>query len=103
MSRKVLVTFSKDWADEFSAEGLAIMTDEQFDKLKIWAENANWYFGTNEGWDDEDISRGFSAAEITDEEEAVLIKLIPDLAVKYAWQTIGSFGQFPARFEEPND
>jgi hypothetical protein len=96
-----LVEFSRDWADEFQAEGLAIMTSEQFDKLIAWAKKGpETYFGTNEGWECEDLSDSYTAREITDEEAEVLKRLIPDLGTNYSWQTFASFGQFPEGFDE---
>jgi hypothetical protein len=94
MTSKVLAKFSSDWADEFTAEGLAIMTRDEYDNLLAnAAAGKGWFFGTNEGWEDgEDLSDQFTFKYISEEEEAVLIKTIPDL------KPGNSFGQFPTHW-----
>lgn len=52
----VLVEFRADWADEFNVHGLAIMTVQQFADCKERAKNTNWHFGSNEGFEGEDLS-----------------------------------------------
>ena len=68
----LLVTFNQDWADEFSVYGLSIMSESSYAQLIAWAKNANWYFGTNEGFHDDDITDGFSIKTIDAQEEEVL-------------------------------
>lgn len=55
-----LVKFSRDWADEFEAEGFGILSDEEWEEfVKVVKENPNaetsFWFGTNEGWEYETI------------------------------------------------
>lgn len=104
-----LVSFSKDWADEFQAEGLAIYTDDQKKQLETLIEEGfDFMFGTNEGWDDHEIEiSDFTFTEITEEEQAVLERLIPDLVLTpytyefngktYTGHNGGSFGQIPSQ------
>ena len=68
----LIVKFERDWADEFSPYGLALMRETEYSSLLKWAKNANWNFGSNEGFEDEDITDGFSAKEITDAEAEVI-------------------------------
>lgn len=96
--KKFLVEFSRDWADEFQAEGLCILTEEEAEKLKAWSDDdPEWYFGTNEGFECGPLTHAFKYTEITEEEEKVLMKLIPDLdGTKHQWSS-GTFGQFPGK------
>jgi hypothetical protein len=99
---KYLVSFNRDWADEFSPAGLAIYTQSQLDKLEACIEEVSWYFGTNEGYEEGDLSfSDFSVTPITQEEEATLARLIPSLAFRssvYEWngetKTYTSGGDF---------
>lgn len=87
----ILVKFSADWADEFHAEGLALYNQEQVDQLKLLLDEGKleWYFGTNEGFEEGDLSPGdFTFTEISEEEALFLKRLIPDLER-------GTFGQIP--------
>jgi hypothetical protein len=92
-----LVTFRRDWADEFDVYGFAIYSQEQVDALREWAstERTDW-FGTNEGWEDEVLIDSFQFQEITDEEAAVIGRFFP--------QTRGvdmpHFGHIPLWVEE---
>ena len=75
---KVLVTFSKDWADEFQCEQFVIAESE--DQASRWiadvVENGA-YFGTNEGWEAGEIEADdFQLTEITDQEAKTLIRLL---------------------------
>lgn len=93
-----LATFSSDWADEFTAEGLAILSAEEVEALKLWAvSEPEWYFGTNEFFEGEDLTDCFTFKEITSEEVATLERLIPDLVRKSSgtFNYGGKFGQFP--------
>ena len=68
-----------DWADEFDVHFIEVLSEE--DKRiytaakKVWN---NWYdsfyFGTNEGWDDDFDYLGFDLIELSDEEANVLQK-----------------------------
>lgn len=98
---KLLVTLNKDWADEFDVHGFKLMDPLEYDKLLAWAENATWYFGTNEGFEDEDLRPYFKAEPVSEEEIAVLCKLFPELQREYS----PSVGQFPDdyAFSEPDE
>jgi hypothetical protein len=118
MSR-VLVKFSSDWADEFTAEGIAIMSSEEWEKLRERVKDPiTWNFGTNEGWEDELLDDSFTVTEITDEEAETLQRLIPDLVVRtqtfeyegkpYQFTSGGNFGIIPtlsalAEYEEEEE
>ena len=65
-----LVKFSKDWADEFNADGFSIyektIWDDLYQKLKNNKDQeASFYFGTNEGWDDESIGDFLNSIKVT--------------------------------------
>lgn len=100
-SVRYLVRFSRDWADEFTAEGLAILSQEQLDKLHKNADKMDWFFGTNEGYYAGELETSdFKSTPITREEEETLCRLIPDLKIKRYGDSLqysygGSFGQFP--------
>lgn len=75
---RYLVTFSRDWADEFQMEGFKICTKEKADELRQWASTERTdYFGTNEGWEDEILLDSLTFQEITDDEAAVIEKFFP--------------------------
>ena len=66
-----LLIFDKDWADEFDVYGFTLMSDEEyiyFDKAmnSISQEPCGWYFGTNEGYEDESIADMLSDVEVKD-------------------------------------
>lgn len=91
-----LLTFSKDWADEFEVYGFKTVTVEDSAKMNeryySSEEPFEYEFGTNEGWDgDEDEAEVWDAnvtkTRISEEEYNVLMKLFPD----------GEFGVFPFR------
>lgn len=103
-----LVKFSRDWADEFQAEGLAILTADQVEALIEEVENGfrEWDFGTNEGWEEGELDMSdFTFTPITDEEAEMLIRVIPALKVtehsskfngkQLTWTTGGKVGIFP--------
>lgn len=71
---------SQDWADEFDVDFFDILTEEEYQKYMIAKEIfGNWldsfYFGTNEGWDDEFDYLSFTPVEISDAELACLTRL----------------------------
>ncbi len=75
---KYLVTFCRDWADEFEVYGFTIYTQEQVDALREWASTErSFWFGTNEGWEDEIFIESLVFQEITDEDLAVIERLFP--------------------------
>ena len=75
-----LVKFTKDWADEFTAEGFTILTDEQVRQLESLCETGfDFYFGTNEGWDAGEVEfSDFDITPISEEEALFLERLFPD-------------------------
>lgn len=83
----LLVKFNRGWADEFSVYGMALMELEAYKSLIKWAKNATWNFGTNEGWEEEDISDGFTTEYVDDLEEDVLRRTV--------FTTSSTFGIFP--------
>jgi hypothetical protein len=87
----LLVKFDRDWADEFSVYGFAIMDQTQFDELKKECECTSFGFGTNEGWEDEDISDGFTAQEISETEAG----LVQDLFKMRPYGLYPTWGTFP--------
>lgn len=73
-----LVTFQRDWADEFDVYGFALYTQQQVDLLMEWASTARTdWFGTNEGWEDTVLLDAFTFKEINADEHAVLDTLFP--------------------------
>lgn len=93
-----LVNFNKDWADEFSVHGFRIFSREKWENLlKKLKENKNkhagsWYFGTNEGWDGENIGyflQDIEVVSITEEEKDTIERVFGE----------NEFGHFPD-FEE---
>ena len=90
---KVLVTFEKNWADEFDIYGFAVLEKAEWENAIESFKNAtkyeSYYFGTNEGWDPDQIEEekddwidAWTAKDITDEEAAILLKLFPSYRKK---------------------
>lgn len=73
----VLVKFRKDWADEFDVYGYAIYPfKEAWEEISESLDGLDYYFGTNEGWEEGDFSEDdFEVMEISDEEAETLKKL----------------------------
>ena len=96
----VLVKFNKDWADEFDVDGFAVMSNNAWLELapKIAAQKS-FYFGTNEGWDsdelceDETLLDSCIVTEISENEATMITKLFG--LTKYPWQSFAYFGVFP--------
>ena len=94
----VLLTFNKDWADEFSVYGLCIMTKERWETIEaalksIEEQEIYWSFGSNEGWDDEkvkDFLEEIEVIEVDEKEKDFLFRLLPH----YDWRG-RTFGHFP--------
>jgi len=83
---KVLVKFEKDWADEFSIYGFAVYEksdwESAIEKFKNATSFSCFYFGTNEGWDNDQIEEekdqwlnAYEIEDISEEEFKVLSKL----------------------------
>lgn len=102
----ILAKFSLGWADETHEEGFAIFTPEEWEiqKEKL-SEPRTFYFGTNEGWEDEVFLDSIRTIEITQEDYDVLKRLFPDVEKTYhtyvhegkehTYTNGGSYGTFP--------
>lgn len=94
----VLVQWSKDWADEFNTDGFIVTTKTYWDKyfskfLKL--NSVSFYFGTNEGWEDEDpqeFARGYTVSKIDKDQVKTLIQLF---GKAYDEDLFVNFGTFP--------
>lgn len=56
---KTLVTFRKNWADEFDVHGFCICKTSLEETMKFYKEQVygkSFWFGTNQGWDEDDHS-----------------------------------------------
>jgi hypothetical protein len=76
-----LVIFSRDWADEFQCEEFIITELSKDDAEKLifnkLQKSYEYYFGTNEGFETNDLSiQDFEIKEISDQEKETLTKLI---------------------------
>jgi hypothetical protein len=75
-----LVTFQKDWADEFYVFGWKLFTDEGWaDYLDMIDQHDTWnlHFGTNEAFEDEssaDLLKYDLEVKDLSEEEGIVIK-----------------------------
>lgn len=112
--KKFLVKFSADWADEFRCDGFAVLDEVEATQLKAWASTERtFYFGTNEGWDDEEFINDLTFTEITEEQAETLMTLFPKLkridstythdGKEYVYTTGGKFGIFPSHFMDTED
>lgn len=74
-----LVTFDKDWADEFSPYGFAIMNEATFLRFKeTYSKPQSWFFGSNEGYEAEDgdiLFDGCTVKDITQDEADTIVRL----------------------------
>ena len=73
-----LLIFQRDWADEFLAEEMAVLTNSEWASFKHWLlheadligeDDDYWpglYFGANEGWEDEDPSEMYESIQVRD-------------------------------------
>lgn len=75
---KFLIKFESDWADEFQCEQFTIVpSKEQAQAIVERLIEEGGYFGTNEGFEEGELSEcEFSITEITDEEADVICKLL---------------------------
>jgi len=97
-----LIQFERDWADEFDIVGIKLMEDEEYE---LWSAAVtsladvpcHWYFGTNEGFDDDTYRTLFQGhldvKDISKQEGALLMKLMPHIS-KYG------VGQWPENIFE---
>lgn len=75
-----LVQQNSDWADEFQCQKYCILEDvseqDVIEYIKDICKDGA-YFGTNEGWEEEELSEDdFSYTEISEEENNLLVKLL---------------------------
>lgn len=91
-----LVIFDRDWADEFSPFGFAVMTDDEYTEwYKYYSEPQDWYFGTNEGYDDEVLATGCKVSDITDAEADVITRTFSLKKLSYTYLEAGLFPPKP--------
>lgn len=92
---KHLVKFQKDWADELDVYGFKILDDTELQDLENWTINSvEFYFGTNEGWEEGEVTMSdFTITSIDDEEEEILVRLIGS----------SEFGNFPDIYYDPEE
>lgn len=88
---RYLVEFDHNWADEFNVHGLAIMTPDQYAAVLKYSTNVTYNFGSNEGWENDDLSSGFRLVTNVEGDIAVTERLLN-------FSTYGTFktwGNFP--------
>lgn len=94
MQKHLLITLNRDWADEFSVEGMVVLTASEWEAHKEVARkhfekngNAEIYFGTNEFLEfssHEEYVKEFKVTELTSVQYDVLKTLF---TVKgYSWE-----------------
>lgn len=93
-----LVKFLRDWADEFEAEGFGILSDEEWEEfVKVVKENPNaetsFWFGTNEGWEDETIESFYDCYKTID------LPYEEEIALQRLFGKVVDFGVFPHPLE----
>ena len=77
---KYVITDHVDWADELDVHFFDILSEEDYKKYDFLKQTlgslyGNYWFGTNEGWEDNDFDYlQFDPKPATDEEIAVLEK-----------------------------
>ena len=73
-----LITFSRDWADEFNVYGFKVVDSmaEAAEFKAHFAKPRTYYFGTNEGWEDEILDESITITEVSDHEAATLCRLL---------------------------
>jgi hypothetical protein len=77
---KYVITGRVNWADEFDVYFFDILSEEDYKKYDFLKQTlgslySGYYFGTNEGWDEEEFDYlQFDPKPATDEEIAVLEK-----------------------------
>ena len=74
-----IIADSCDWADEFYVYFLEVLNQDEYDKYNFVKNTlkeycSSYYFGTNEGWDEDFNYLQFNPQKITDEEIEVLNK-----------------------------
>lgn len=77
---KYIITGCKDWADELDVHFFDILSEEDYKKYNFLKQTlgnlyGSYWFGTNEGWEDNDFDYlQFTPKPITDEDAAILEK-----------------------------
>lgn len=89
-----IITDSCDWADEFIVYFLEILNQDEYDKYNFVKNTlkeyrSSYYFGTNEGWDEDFDYLQFKPQKITDEEIEVLNKF--DIGGLYIYEDFISY------------
>ncbi len=85
-----LVEFNHNWADECDVHGLAIMDEKLYNTILKFAKNATYYFGTNEGWEDEDLTEGLKVLS-NDPSFIADIAMVLSFSEYNGYQTWGNF------------
>lgn len=73
---KVILTMSRDWCDEFTVEEFVVVGSREKAQARI-AElvRDGGYFGTNEGFEEDELSEDdFKIQDISEEELATVVK-----------------------------
>ena len=84
-----IITDCIDWADEFYVYFLEVLNQDEYDKYNFVKNTlkeyrSSYYFGTNEGWDEDFDYLQFNPQKITNEEIEVLNKFnIGGLTIYY--------------------
>lgn len=75
---KYLMKFDRDWSDEFQCRSYGIYnTKEGAEEEMNEAITNGHYFGTNEGWEEGQLSPAdFKILEISEEEAEVITRLL---------------------------
>lgn len=92
-----LVKFSKDWADEFEVYGFEVIDEDRYQEIMSVKDSTltiSRCFGTNEGWDDTEISEFISAMEFIPISEAE-VKTLSRLFPSYRGSDLIQFGYVP--------
>lgn len=96
----VLVTFEKDWADEFDACGMRAYTAEEWaEELRLYKKYGHrefsFYFGTNEGWGEYSTGTDDTWNDILKND--MKVQKITEVEYNFLKPICGNdrFGQFP--------
>jgi len=71
---KILVKFKKNWADEFNCNGFKVYDTEQAWQADVMTlPELEYEFGTNEGWQEGEITvNDFTVVDISNEQAQAL-------------------------------
>lgn len=106
-----LITFKKCWVDEFDCEEFLVVEDdmseivEHFEDVLDPEKSQSWYFGTNQGWEDGEVSiTNFNFEMISKAEADVLSKLLTDGRNRsFGLGIIGSILEYEDEDEDEDD